>query len=232
MDHLLQPVHRFPQAGPLRVDRRIVHQQLVLAVGEAAQDLGDVRLGTAIFVEIAIDLVAERDDPEEPAPLRRVLGIERFHGAAQFGQVGADAAVLVDRLDRPVEEAVRGSGRLGDLLAAHRGQLIDLLAEFRAVAVERGQFLDISADLCVELARLLGLQRHQPGGLTRHDRLQRLGWIELQFRRGCRGRRVAGHSVTSSRGSRTARVDGANRPRKRHRLYYRCSTADCKDGGG
>ena len=43
------------------------------------------------------------------APL---AGIEILDGAAQLGEVGADAGVLVDRLDRPVEEAVRMAGRL------------------------------------------------------------------------------------------------------------------------
>ena len=74
------------------------------------------------------------------------FGIERLDRAAKLGQVGADAGVLVDRLDRPVEEAVGRAGGLGDFLAAHRGQLVDLLAEFGAVAVERGQLVDELGD--------------------------------------------------------------------------------------
>jgi hypothetical protein len=38
VDHLLEAMHRLPQAGALRIDGGIVHQQLVLAVGEARQD--------------------------------------------------------------------------------------------------------------------------------------------------------------------------------------------------
>ena len=83
------------------------------------------------------------------------LGIELLDRAAKLGQVGADAGVAVDRLDRPVEEAVRGAGGLGDFLAAHRGQLVDLLAESGLFAVERGQLVDELGDLAVELAGLL-----------------------------------------------------------------------------
>ena len=133
---------------------------------------GNVRLGAAVFVEIAIDPVAERDDAEDLAGLGRFLGIQLFDGAAKLGQVGADAGILVDRLDRAVEEAVRRAGGFGDLLAAHRGQLVDLLAEFRAVGVERGELVDELRDALVELARFLGLERNQPGGFGRRDRLQ------------------------------------------------------------
>ena len=43
------------------------------------------------------------------------------------------------------------AGRLGDLLAAHRGQLVDLLAEFGRVGVERDQLVDEGVDLLLEL---------------------------------------------------------------------------------
>ena len=59
---------------------------------------------------------------------------------------------LVDRLDRPVEEAVGMAGRLGDLLAAHRRQLVDLLAEIGRVGVERDQLVEERVDLVLELA--------------------------------------------------------------------------------
>ena len=89
--------------------------------------------------------------PRSLRGLARFLGVERFDGATKLGQVGADAGVLVDRLDRPVEEAVRGAGGLGDLLAAHRGQLIDLLAELGAVGIERGELVHELPDALVEL---------------------------------------------------------------------------------
>ncbi len=69
------------------------------------------------------------------------FGSKRLHGAAKLGQVGADAAVLVDRLDRTVEKAVRRSGRFGDFLAAHGGQLIDLLAELGTVGIKGGKLV-------------------------------------------------------------------------------------------
>ena len=115
---------------------------------------------------------------------------------AQLGQVGADARVLVDRLDRPVEEAVGRAGRFGDLLAAHRGQLIDLLAEFGAVGIERGELVDELVDALVELARFLGLERDEAGRFRRRDRVERFGRIELQLRRGLGfGRRFRGHLI-------------------------------------
>ena len=129
--------------------------------------------------------------------LARLLGIERFDGAAKLGQIGADAGVLVDRLDRPVEEAVRGAGGFGDLLAAHRGQLVDLLAELRAVGIERGELVDELADALVELARLLALERDEAGRLGGSDRLKRFRRVQVQLRLGRglgRGRRVGGHA--------------------------------------
>ena len=127
------------------------------------------------------------------------FGIERFDRAAKLGEVGADAGVGVDRLDRPVEEAVRGAGGFGDFLAAHRGQLIDLLAEFGAVRVERGKFVDELGDAIVELAGLVALQRHQPGGFGGDDRLERLGRVELQLGRGCGvGRGFTCHGLSRS----------------------------------
>ena len=127
------------------------------------------------------------------------FGIERFDGAAKLGQVGADAGILVDRLDRPVEEAVRRARRFGDLLAAHGGQLIDLLAEFGAVGVQRGELVDELGDALVELGRLLGLQRDQPAASAGGDGLQRFGRIELELGRG-RGLRCrfGGHSIILS----------------------------------
>ena len=194
MNHLLELVHRLPQARALGVDGRIIHQQLVLAVGEAAKDLRNVGLGAAILVEIAVDGVAERDDAEELARLGRALGVELLDGAAKLGEVRADARVLVDRLDRAVKEAVRSASGLGDLLAAHRGQLIDLLAEFWAVGVEGGQLIDELIDAPVKLAGLLGLERDEAGRLRRRKRIERFGRIELQLRRGLGlGRRVRGH---------------------------------------
>ena len=70
--------------------------------------------------------------------------------------------------------------RLGDLLAAHRGQLIDLLAEIGRVGVERDQLVDEGVDLLLELALLLLLQRHQARRLLGLDDLQRLRRLQRQ----------------------------------------------------
>ena len=144
-------------------------------------------LARPVFVEIGVHLVAERDDAEELAgghALARFLGIELLDRPAQLGQVGADAGVGVDRLDRPVEEAIGGARGLGDFLAAHGGQRIDLLAEFGAVRIERGELVDELLDLLLELADLVALQWHQARGLGRGDRLERLGRLQLELGRG------------------------------------------------
>ena len=151
------------------------------------EDRRDVGLRAAVLVEIIVDAPAEGNDPEELAAGERLavlLGVELLDRAAKLGQVGADAGVAVDRLDRAVEEAVRGAGGFGDFLAAHRGQLVDLLAEFGAVAVERGKLVDELGDLLVELAGLLVLQRNEAGGFLHGDRLQRLGRLQLDLGRG------------------------------------------------
>ena len=77
--------------------------------------------------------------------------------------------------------------RLGDLLAAHIGQLVDLLAEFGAVGVGGDQLVDELVDDRLQLRLHAFLDRHQPGRLGRLDRLQRLGRLELQLGLGLGG---------------------------------------------
>ena len=190
VDHLLKLVHRLPQAGALGVDRGIVHEQLVLAIGKTIEDRADVRLARPVFVEIVVHLVPERDDPEEfprGHSATRFLGIERLDGTAKLGQVGADPGVAVDRLDRAVEESVRSACGLRDLLAAHRGQRIDLFPELGRIAVKRGEFVDELGDLAVEFAGLGVLQWDESGSLMNRDRLERLGRVELDLGGGRRG---------------------------------------------
>ncbi len=109
-------------------------------------------LRTAVLVEIIVDAPSEGNDPQELAAGQRLavlLGIERLNRAAKLGKVGAYTGVAVDRLDRPVEEAVGCPSRFGNLLAAHRRQRVDLLAEFGAVAVKRGQLVHELGDFLV-----------------------------------------------------------------------------------
>ena len=199
------------------------------------EDLRDVRLGAAIFVEIAVDPIAERNDPEELPGLRGFLRVQGFHCPAKLGQVGADAGILVDRLHRPVEEAVRSACSFGNLLAAHGRQLIDLLAEFRAVGVERGKLIDELRYALIEFGSLLGLQRDQTGSLRDRDSLQRFGGIELQLRRGrgLRCRSVAIQSILSVPLARqAATVNGSPSRARSFQLYYRCNTEPCKEAEG
>ena len=215
MDHLLELVHRLPQARALGVDRGIVHQQLVLAVAEAAEDLRDVRLRAAIFVEIAIDRFPNGMIPRSLRGLVASLRVERLDRAAKLGQVGADAGVLVDRLDRPVEEAVGRAGGLGDLLAAHGGQLIDLLAEFRAVAVERRQLVDELRDALVELAVSSVFNGTRPGASAGAIGCSASGGSSLSLVAVLVSvRRFGGHRHPLLRLKRQGRVNGGPAPRK------------------
>ncbi len=142
-------------------------------------------------------------------------------------------AILVDRLDRPVEEAVGSARGLGDFLAAHRGQLIDLLAELRAVGVEAGQFINELRDATVELGRFLGLQRDEARRLGRRNRLERIGRIELELRRSaCSGRslrsRFGRHCVILSVPLCGA-PQGRSTPHQGFELYYRYKTRQFKN---
>ena len=193
-----------------------------------------MRLRAAILVEVAVDPVAEGDDAEELAWSWCFLRVERFDGPAKLGQVGADAGVLVDRLHRPVEEAVRRAGRLGDLLAAHRRQLVDLLAEFGAVGIERGKLVDELRDALVEFGRLLGSSRGRallprparPAAAPRADRasacvavvVSAAGSVAIiqSFQRPLNAAPLQG-------------VNGCREPCKRLPLYYRCNTRQCQE---
>ncbi len=59
--------------------------------------------------------------------------------------------------------------RLGDLAPAHIGELIDLLAEFGAVGVNRDEFVDEAADALVELGGLRAVERYQAGRLLERN---------------------------------------------------------------
>ena len=187
MDHLLQAMHRLPQASPLSIDCGIVHQQLILAIAQAQENRRNVGLRAAILVEVIVDASPEGNDPQELAAregLAVLLRIQLFDRTAEFRQIGADAGIAVDRLDGSVEEAVRCPGRLGNLLAAHRSQLIDLLAEFRAVGIERRELVDEFGDLLVEFADFLILEGNEARRFLHRDRLQRFGRLQLDLGRG------------------------------------------------
>ena len=188
MDHLFQIAHRLPQFLPFDVDGGIVHQQFVLAGSKALQNGLDVPLRGLIAVEIAFQPVAEWNDAEQfsPAQLALAAGIEFLDRAAQFGKIGADAAVLVHRSNRSVEEAVRHAGRRRDLLAAHVGELVDLLAEFRRIGVDGHQFGDEAIHLVIQLRSLFLRQRNEARSLFRSDARHRIGRGEFQIIRGLR----------------------------------------------
>jgi hypothetical protein len=165
VDHLLELAHGLPHRRALGIDGGIVHEQLVLAGSEAGKDAGDVGLRALVFLEIIAELVAPGDDAQDlprAAELALAAGVEVLDGAAKLEQVGADSGVLVDRLDRTVEETVRMAGGLGNLLAAHVGQLVDFLARTPGVGVGRDQLVDELVDDGLEL-RPSPPRRSEPG---------------------------------------------------------------------
>ena len=194
VDHLLEIAHRLPQFLPFDVDRGIVHQQLVLAAAELEEDLLDMRLRALIAAEIIGQLVAEGDDAEEfarPGQLAPATRIEILDHATQFGEVGTDAFILVHRPQGAVEEAVGMTRCRHDFLAAHIGQLVDLLAEFGRIGILREQVLDETVDFLLKLALHLFANRNESGSLFRRDLRHRIGRGQLQIEIGrgfCFGR--------------------------------------------
>ncbi len=183
MDHLFQIAHRLPQLLPLHVDRGIVHDQFVLAAGKVVEDRLDMRLRALVAAEVIGQLVAERNDAEDFAragQLAALARIEIFDDPAQFGQICADAFVLVHGPHRAIQETVGHAGRGHDFLAAHIGQLVDLLAELRRIRILRNQVFDKPVDLGFQLALHLVRNRHQPGSLLRLDLGHRIGGRQVE----------------------------------------------------
>ncbi len=71
--------------------------------------------------------------------------------------------------------------RLGDLLAAHIGDLIDLLAKFGRIGIERGELAHEDVDPLVELALLALVDRHEAGGLLGRHHGHRIGRRQVEF---------------------------------------------------
>ena len=126
-----------------------------------------------------VDLAAEGDDPEQLLGFRQCAALARIElldGAAQFAQVLADAAVLIHRLDRAIEEAVRLACGVADLLLPHRRDRIDPAAEFGRVHVLRDQISDEAVDARGEFRFLAVVDGHQPRRLGRCHGGHRIGW--------------------------------------------------------
>ena len=197
MDHLLQIAHRFPELLPFDIDRGIVHQQLVLAAGEVGKDRLDVALCALVGPEIVGQLVAERNDAQELARARQLAafaGIQLFDHSAEFRQIGPDAFIPVHGPNGAIEKPVGHAGRSHDFLAAHIGQLVDLLPEFGRIGFLRQQVGHESLNLFVELRLLLICDGNQPGRLVGGHRRNRVGRSELEIEGGLgRGFGAAGH---------------------------------------
>ena len=108
MDHLLQLAHRLPQFLALDIDCGIVLVEFPLARSEPFKDRLDMALRRGIAVTIALQLVAEGDDPEQlaPAHLSFASGIKILNSLAQLEQIIAHASVLVHCPHRTVKETV------------------------------------------------------------------------------------------------------------------------------
>ena len=152
-----------------------------------------MRLRRFIAVEIIAHLVAERYRAEQllgRGERAALAGVEVLDHAAQLREVGPDAAFLVHRLDRAVEEAVRLPGGVADLLLPHGGDRVDAATELGAVDVLRDEVGDERIDPLVELGARPRVDRHQPRRRGRRDGGHRVGRGQHQ-RRG-RGKRVGG----------------------------------------
>ena len=108
-------------------------------------------------------------------PIERDARIEFLNRAAERRKVGPNARVLVHRANRPIEKAVGHARGSGNFLSAHVGQLIDLLAEFRALRIDRDKIRDESIDLGFELAAVFLRDRNQSRGLRRRNDGHRIG---------------------------------------------------------
>src|SRR5690606_11355064 len=122
------------------------------------------------------DLVEKTTLRDELAVRRRVEPLDR---GAQFDQMLAEVGVAVHRADRAVEEAVRMARRLQHLLAAHVGDLVDLLPESGRIDVLRDKVVDEAVDALAELRFLLGRQRDEARGLFGGYRGYGIGWGQL-----------------------------------------------------
>ena len=161
-------------------------------------------LRALVAVEIVAQLVAPRDDAEQLLLGRQVAALRRIkilNRPPQFSKVCAYAAGFVHLADWAIEKAVGLPCRFHDFLAAHIGQLVDALAEFRAVHILRQQVSDIALHLFGKLAFHLIFHRHQPDSLLGRNGRHRIGRGQFQLRFGsgeCFGRCIGRHGGRSS----------------------------------
>ena len=146
-------------------------------------------LRALIAAEVIVDLVAEGNDPEELAPLAQpalFAGVQLFHNASQFGKIGAHAFILVHGPDRAVQKAIGMLRRGKDFLAAHIGELVDLLAKFGRIGIGRDQIGDEAFDFGGQLVFHLVLNGDQTGSFLDRDFRHGIGrrQFEIVFRGG------------------------------------------------
>ena len=142
-----------------------------------------MRLRALVAAEVIGQLVAEGNDAEDlarPRQLAALARIEVLDHAAQFGKIGADAFVLVHRAHRAVEETVGHVRRSHDFLAAHIGQLVDLLAEFGRIRILGDQIGDEAVDLGLQLAFHLVRDGYEARSLLRLDLGHGIGRREVE----------------------------------------------------
>ena len=140
-------------------------------------------LRALVAAEVIGQLVTEGDDSEDLARPRQLAALSRVEvldHAAQFSKIGADAFVLVHRAHGAIEEAVRHARRGHDFLAAHIGQLVDLLAEFGGIGVFGDQVGDEAVDLGLQLGLHLVRDRHETRRLFRLDLGHRIGRRQVE----------------------------------------------------
>ncbi len=85
-----------------------------------------------------------------------------------------------------------------DFLAAHIGELVDLLAEFGRIGIDRDQILDEAVDLGLQLALVLLGDRNQSRSLLGRDMRHRIGRGQVES--GLGRRRGRGRGGRAGRG--------------------------------
>jgi hypothetical protein len=185
---LVQPGHRVPELLLLQVQRGVVLAELVLAVPECVQDPLEVALCALVLAEVVLDLVPERDHPEQflgPGGLLRVQVLDRTaeleQGLAHRRALGQSAALqrLHRRGQQPIG-ALRGVPDVRVAHAAHVGRLRGELGRARRGRHQRGEE---GVDLRVQPGQRGRIhRRRQAGRGRRRDRLRRRGRSQCQDR--------------------------------------------------
>ena len=181
--------------------------ELVLAVIQRGDDRVELMLAGAVLVEIATQPVAgpERQQAEQLARAEQVAlprGVELLDLVTEVDERPADRrglgeAAVLHRRERLLEEPVRDGRGSADVLVTELPDVLDLVTEFGAVWIERGDGIEIARHHRIEPGAVGRVDRHRVAGGRGRDRRDWSGRLENQGRR---ARRSGGHRARDRRG--------------------------------